>query len=168
MNSESTLKWKDLKSGLEKINDPDVLKTTVRCQEHHHFRLLKFYPRVFKEEEKIFLTLIWPTIFRGHVYSKIENELRRRYGTNSYLLLKDLKEYVTSITDESLLNSSVICRALGEEGQPDEFLELNTDIQTVLDFTEDQEDKDGYLKSEDPFDDYALEHEHQIVLSLTV
>lgn len=153
------LKWIDIKNYLTNASD-EVLKTSVRCLEHHHGRLLTCYPIVRRTQEIDLLCLVldMPCNFKETLYCTEELEIRKNSEGRrlTYLELKQL----TSVMLDHMLEQEIIAIVYNETGNI-QIINFNDDITTSENIIIQSDINNGY-------DLYCVEHSDQPILSLTI
>lgn len=153
------LLWSDLKNYLADVSE-EVLKTTVRCQEHHHNRLLNCYPIVRRDTDNDFLCLVldFPCNFKETNYCDEELQIREN-SQNRRLTYSELKQ-LTSLLLDHMLEKEIKAIAYNEDGSV-QLIDFNNEISMSMGSNIQQDFSDGY-------DPYQIEHEQQPILSLTI
>jgi hypothetical protein len=149
--------WLQLKLELEAIHEkhPESLQSTVRIMEHHHSRMLRFYPR-FDPLHPI-LSVEWPTLYREYIPSELEKPLIEDAGKRGMLRWDGLFLNLGNIPID--IQSLPIIVAIHVENNISPLY-----INHVAELLEKEYTQDRELKSD--LDDYSLEVKHQPVMSL--
>ena len=152
------LKWIDLKKYLVNVIDENVLKTTVRFQEHHHGRMLTCYPLVRNcDDGCIALIIDWSCNIRDTIYHADELKIREQ-SEGKRLTYNNLNQLLSIMPDE-VLDTNIKAISYNEDGTINTFdfnegITIPVDPQLQIDFG------DGYH-------DYSVENIEQPILSLT-
>ena len=154
-----SLKWIDIKNCLATVSE-EVLKTTVRCLEHHHGRLLTCYPVIRRTEQVEYLCLILdnPCILRETLYCPAELEIRKQ-SQGKRLTYLELKQLISLMLDH-MLEQEVKVLMYNESGNMT-LIDINDNITTSENITIQSDTNNGY-------DLYCVEHSDQPILSLTI